>query len=39
MKELIKLLIKSEGETEALRIAKGKYQFPCTIKEVFQKLK
>jgi len=39
MKELIKLLIKSEGETEALRIAKGKYKFPRNIKEVFQKLK
>jgi len=39
IKQIIQLLPHVEGETENIRIAKGKYKLPETIKEGYKQIK
>ena len=39
IKNIIELLPYAKGETENIRIAKGKYKYPESIKEAFKQFK
>ena len=39
IKNILELLPYAKGETENIKIAKGKYKFPETVKEAFNNFK